>query len=165
MRSVCLIARASHKEYRNQLPEDHFRWILQGESLGYLLGPLLVAIMSTYMKEQSSDIFLMLALATTSVWLFFTICFHEDEPIKASAFQTTFPSASRSASKSKEREREGENESMIKEHEIDEANQNRRKELGAEEAQNLEGASVSVVQKQKDSKNKHRGFIKSILYN
>ena len=82
LRQVCLIAHASSEKYRDFNPEDHFRWILQGESLGYLAGPLLICIMISTEEKASREIFLMLSVVTTIIWLFFTLCF-SDEAVKA----------------------------------------------------------------------------------
>jgi len=78
LRQVCLIAHASNEKYRDINPEDHFRWILQGESLGYLAGPFLVTIMVSSEESASREIFLMLSVVTTVIWLFFTLCFSEE---------------------------------------------------------------------------------------
>ena len=48
LKSVCLVARASNREYKYHSHEDHFQWILLSESIGFVLGPFLVAIMATY---------------------------------------------------------------------------------------------------------------------
>ena len=77
MKSVCLLAHASGEYYKEDLPEDHFRWILQGESLGYLLGPFIVIFMATAEQMRSREIFLYLAIATTAVWIIFSISFRE----------------------------------------------------------------------------------------
>ena len=83
LKSVCLVARASNREYKYHTHEDHFQWILLSESLGFILGPLLVAIMAVYQQlDYSNDIFLMLAVATSCVWILFTACFSEVEPVK-----------------------------------------------------------------------------------
>ena len=83
LKSVCLIARASNREYKYHSHEDHFQWILLSESIGFVLGPFLVAIMATYQRiDYSNDIFLMLAVATTCVWVLFFACFSEVEPVK-----------------------------------------------------------------------------------
>ena len=80
LKSVCLLAHASGEYYKEDLPEDHFRWILQGESLGYLLGPFLVTFITTAEQVRSREIFLYLAIATTLVWVFFSISFREQKP-------------------------------------------------------------------------------------
>ena len=80
MKSVCLLAHASGEYYKEDLPEDHFRWILQGESLGYLLGPFLVTFITTAEQMRSREIFLYLAIATTAVWVIFSISFREQQP-------------------------------------------------------------------------------------
>jgi len=60
LRSVILIAKAQGMKQSALQAEDHFRFHLQGESLGYLLGPLLIVI--TTRDKLTRNIFLWLAV-------------------------------------------------------------------------------------------------------
>ena len=60
LRSVILIAKAQGRKYTELQAEDHFRWHLQGESLGYLLGPLIIVI--TTGEKLTRNIFLYFAI-------------------------------------------------------------------------------------------------------
>ena len=42
LNAVCLLVRVSGQQFRDAEPDTHFRWHLQGEGFGYLMGPLFV---------------------------------------------------------------------------------------------------------------------------
>ena len=77
LNAVCLIVRVSGHQYSDTTPDNHFKWHMQGEGFGYMMGPLLLVRLNR--TEDEHLFFFYLAGVTSIIWLLFTMCFQEDK--------------------------------------------------------------------------------------
>ena len=77
LRSVIIIARAQSKKGKKELQaRDYFKWHMQGEALGYFIGPLLI-LLTFHNRGENETACLYLAIAQALVWFVFTLLFYD----------------------------------------------------------------------------------------
>lgn len=77
LQSIIMVARAQSKKGKQEMQaKDYFKWQIQAEAFGYLMGPLLLVV--TMHSDESNDRTCMwLAIAQATIWFIFTVCFHD----------------------------------------------------------------------------------------